>query len=65
MINRRAGCMGNPLVRFCEGSGCNGCIGTKWSRHVVVAGDEALLKVYGIPFISMSLEVPGLLDNVT
>ena len=23
MFNRRAGCLGNPLVRFCEGLGGN------------------------------------------
>ena len=41
MANRRAGCMGKPLVRFCEGPGNNEWYWVKGTRHVVVACDEA------------------------
>ena len=61
-INRRAVCMGKPLVWFWEGPGCNGWPEIRWPGHVVVASDEALMKVQGMPFVSMSSEVPGLLD---
>jgi hypothetical protein len=33
--------MGKPLVRFCEGPGCNEWQKARGTRHVVVACDEA------------------------
>jgi hypothetical protein len=41
MASRRAGCMGKPLVRFCEGPGYNELHMIRGTRHVVVACDEA------------------------
>jgi hypothetical protein len=44
MANRGAGCMGKPLVRFCEGPGNNEWLLIRSYGHVVVACDEAFNK---------------------
>ena len=61
-VNRRAVCMGNPLVRFWEGPGCNRWLDAGAPGHVVVASDEAFIKNPADASDFWLFEVPGLLN---
>ena len=49
MFNRRAGCLGNPLVRFCEGLGGNRETGAALPTRL----EEELFQIFTVNHINI------------
>jgi len=60
MVSRRAGCMGNPLVRFCEGLGNN----RRYGWNIVAPPGNQAVNRENKPEPTAT-EGPSLLDNST